>query len=399
MENVISVFNYKGGVGKTTIALNLAKHLNYQLHEVKRDYLYEIFQNNNESDTQDNLYAPLPYENGKMCFKQHCIVDINCIDNTLSAIIEASTKVIVPTMLDMKDIIKTLASIEYIKKKNKKCSIVLVINNLSNKEKETDVKYTKRLIHEINSYMKSPSEQFQTLDTRVEDGYQYMTAIPKYSILYMRHNKIYFEFSHYQQFYLDALLKDHYKTMMDSYNDFSSYFQDNNSILEALFQYHFYYGALYGVHNENIQKEVRKFESNNPKPDEKASKKEKKIYNTLLAAHIKPYQTQYQLGGKKISTITSNFVKTNFPMLSEDNDFFNAMKAIINSKNDLKKWHKINIDDLEAEEPRGGELFMQKERFLYDGMQQVFKLKESNDHARTLKDFRILLCLLGVYNA
>ena len=128
-------------------------------------------------------------------------------------------------------------------------------------------------------------------------------------------------------------------------------------------------------------------------------KKEKKIYNTLLAAHIKPYQTQYQLGGKKISTITSNFVKTNFPMLSEDNDFFNAMKAIINSKNDLKKWHKINIDDLEAEEPRGGELFMQKERFLYDGMKQVFKLKESNDHARTLKDFRILLCLLGVYNS
>ncbi len=122
---IITIFIEKGGTGKTNLAFNIAKDLNYFLLS------------NNNSKIEKNypkkakIYKKLPLVNKD---KYNCVYDLGGYTfDGLTKVLEHSDIVIVPTTLDINSITNTVITIMNI---NHYCKeIIIVINRINHRTK------------------------------------------------------------------------------------------------------------------------------------------------------------------------------------------------------------------------------------------------------------------------
>lgn len=123
-NKIVTVFNKKGGVGKTSLALNLAKDLDFYLL------------------SNDDSIIETTYEKAKIMEEIELIEGANIVydlggfvDKNINEIIKASNLIIIPTIADLNSLKRTLNSKKELEAVNSK--IIIVANILkSNKDLE-----------------------------------------------------------------------------------------------------------------------------------------------------------------------------------------------------------------------------------------------------------------------
>ncbi len=359
MAKIISLFNFKNGVGKTTIALNLSKHLESDVIELEEDYLtmFEIGKLEKDVDlNEDKTY----------------IYDINSQDRyKISSILKKSDYILIPTYNDYKDLIKTAASIKYAKKRLKKnAEIIVVFNRLD----FTNIIPEKRFTKNSEDFLK-----------KVDDSIKF---------LYIRNNRAWFNQSYRGGFYLNySIYNEHTpeKPNVPIASEFS-----NNELLEIMYQYLFYYGPIYKLLSSKIKK------------NDKDREKDKSIkkFNGILTE-------------KEIEIARKDFEKINgAPMVTDSKKLYSFLEPLIEDYLSKEYGNKaINLNSIEnaTEEKVFGEKvkFQKKEKNSLESAIRNLKLKEEAIHyalskhinlkklltyRKVIKDFRNLLIMIKEYN-
>jgi len=188
---IISLFNFKNGVGKTTIGFNLAKHLSCEFIEC----------------------IPLYFEE-ELNITDKCVYDINTKDiKKINKVLKKSDYIIIPTELDFKVLIDTIISIKYASKTNSKARIIVAFNRLHTHNKKSELPYTKKAEKFIKKNINNIELEF----------------------IYIRDNKLWYKNFIIGKFYLDEIVNQDafeyfYKQgILDIYGYFN-----NNNILEIL---------------------------------------------------------------------------------------------------------------------------------------------------------------------
>lgn len=109
---IISIFNLKGGVAKTSIAFNLAKDLDMELQS-------------NDKSVIETIY-PGRARIGSPTLEDNTVYDFGGFhDAGILPIIQRSSAVIIPSNVDYNSILKTVETIESIQNHNKNIIVVV----------------------------------------------------------------------------------------------------------------------------------------------------------------------------------------------------------------------------------------------------------------------------------
>lgn len=142
---IITVYSFKGGVGKTPISINLALHLEYGI--VTNDVytpLEDVFPEKQLLKLMPNDPLPL-FENIDV------VIDLaGSMDNRSVAALKQSDIVIVPVVADESVLKMTLNFINEIEPFNKNILIVMTMSSGSTEEK--DLKFVSDVIHKFYKY-------------------------------------------------------------------------------------------------------------------------------------------------------------------------------------------------------------------------------------------------------
>ncbi|MFA5428464.1 MAG: hypothetical protein WC279_09715 [Sulfurimonas sp.] len=120
-NKMITVFNKKGGTGKTSLSFNLAKDLDFPLLS-------------NDDSVIEKIYPGKAKILDKIKLIEHDVFyDLGgFIDEGIIEVFKTSSLIIVPTLLDINSIKRTINSIMEINKYNNK--IIVVINRVEKKK-------------------------------------------------------------------------------------------------------------------------------------------------------------------------------------------------------------------------------------------------------------------------
>lgn len=116
-KRIITVFNKKGGTGKTSLSFSLAKDLNFPLLS-------------NDDSVIEKIYPGKAKILDKLTLIDHDVIyDLGgFVDEGIIEIFESSSLVIVPTLLDINSIKRTINSVVEISQYN--TNIIVVINRV-----------------------------------------------------------------------------------------------------------------------------------------------------------------------------------------------------------------------------------------------------------------------------
>ena len=250
MEKIISIFNFKNGVGKTTIGYALAKHLECDFIEAEPEYLKNIDENEKQAYSKEihDYFIDIDKNRGindNEIFKNIYVTDanvkiydINTADTKkIKEILIKSNIIIIPTFIDFKDISKTISALKFIndiEKKNKLSIKVVVTFNKLNADKSKELTLTYN------------SEQLLK---------KYRNQI---IFNYIRESRFWYRGFFKGDCYLDFFKKEFYYHKINEDPIFALYFT-NNQILEIFYQYAYYYNTYYSAfENAVLEKKIKK---------------------------------------------------------------------------------------------------------------------------------------------
>lgn len=150
----ISVFNTKGGVGKTPIAVTLAKDLGLAYYTNEKNPLQKIdvtYINTEELDPNQKI-------------EDNCIFDFGGFVSNIAPFLRISDLIIVPTFKSYLSISHAFSTIKAIKSINK--NICMVLTRVANEDID-------QVVDEINKYFKYPLfvlNESRIFDTVLEKG-------------------------------------------------------------------------------------------------------------------------------------------------------------------------------------------------------------------------------------
>jgi chromosome partitioning protein len=181
MPKFILITHQKGGVGKSTIALNLAKNLSEfsKVAIIDADYQGSIIKLKSVISGMDIL----AFEDKKGWLDQldHDFVIVDTppyLSNYLLDFIAISDLIIVPTKIGIFDVIAMKQTIELVEKSGKKQNVLVVVNMLKPKTtltqdivkelQEYKVRIAKTMISDLVSFTRSPLFDGVDADTKAK---------------------------------------------------------------------------------------------------------------------------------------------------------------------------------------------------------------------------------------
>jgi len=126
---IVTFFNKKGGVGKTTLAFNVAKDLDFFLLSNDDSVIESIYPN--KAKIMSNIKL---LDNANIIYDLGGFIDKNNVE-----ILEKSDIIFIPTLLDINSVQRTLNTIKEIKEINKDANIKLIINQFNTLKKYESV--------------------------------------------------------------------------------------------------------------------------------------------------------------------------------------------------------------------------------------------------------------------
>jgi hypothetical protein len=342
MSKVISLFNTKHGVGKTTIAFNLHKFLRLPVYELEEDFFSYC---NNLLDQKKYVYD----------FSKKTppagIYDLNSNDLApLKSILKISDYILVPTGIDFKDLIKTVTSLHYLDEIKVDAKVIVLFNRLDPSYKNAENIFTKI------------SEDFIT--SKTDDKFDI-------EFCYMRNNRSWFERNIEGEYFLDLCMKSYSYTNTDIY--FSNY-----RILETLYQYLYYYTPIYL--NEEHKIEMKKKGT--------LSTEEK---NAQLEETKEHFSSYFKLHGDD----DLYFKKLTEKCLDEIGSEFKI--SFLNSNDLLKKTIALDNAEKKKNPDKYNPLYSKRNKILHFAFKSLFNNPEVVFRKKVIKDFRLLLIALDEY--
>ncbi len=339
MNKIISLFNFKNGVGKTTIAYNLHHFLQCPVYEIEDDF-FSYFIQKNEILVQESYKHDY---DGKTI--QAGVYDINS-DNLkkISPILSKSNYVIIPTGVDFKDLVKTVVSINYLRSINEKCKIIILFNRLDPSYKIAEGRFTQVAVDFIKDKVNLH---------KIEFGY-------------IRNNRTWFQLNVEGQTFFDFSFNKENNTYFKNNAYFSNY-----QLLEMMYQF------CYHKDSFKVPKETKSLMDSEGSINEPVQE-DNETEDFISVANIKLFH--------KEDTFIREVLK------------IDDLRYIVQGEYNLEK--EENIDEI-MKEIKEKKLHIIKNRnniyaFLF---KLVFSEKETSYRKKVVKDLRNLLIQLDEYSS